>query len=152
MIEALRLEWGFEDWKDSRFFGVISEGNISGEKVILLKPTTYMNRSGQSIASIVNFYKLDPRQDVLVISDDIDMEFGKVRFRVKGSHGGQNGLRDTIEKLGTDEFARIKVGIGRHECYSVSDWVLSKFQNEELETLASLISKQIGKTVKEWIL
>lgn len=83
MIEALRLEWGFEDWKDSRFLGVIAEGNISGEKVILLKPTTYMNRSGQSISSIVNFYKLDPKTDLLVISDDIDMEFGKVRFREK---------------------------------------------------------------------
>ncbi len=83
MIEALRLEWGFEDWKDSRFFGVISEGNISGEKVILLKPTTYMNRSGQSISSVVQFYKLDPKNDLLVISDDIDMEFGKVRFREK---------------------------------------------------------------------
>lgn len=83
MIEALRLEWGFEGWKDSRFLGVISEGNISGEKVILLKPTTYMNRSGQSISSIIHFYKLDPKNDILVISDDIDMEFGKVRFREK---------------------------------------------------------------------
>lgn len=83
MIESLRLEWGFEDWKDSRFFGVISEGLLAGEKIILLKPTTYMNHSGQSIASVINFYKLDPNNNLLVISDDIDMEFGKVRFREK---------------------------------------------------------------------
>lgn len=111
-----------------------------------------MNCSGQSISSIIHFYKLDPKQDILLISDDIDMEFGKVRFRTKGSHGGQNGLRDTIEKLGTDEFARIKVGIGRHEHYSVSDWVLSKFQNEELKYISSDLETEVFRKIQEWIL
>ncbi len=68
-----------------------------------------MNLSGDSVSALVNYYKLDPRRDILVISDDIDMEFGKIRYRTKGSHGGQNGLRDIITKLGTDEFARIKI-------------------------------------------
>jgi peptidyl-tRNA hydrolase, PTH1 family len=87
-----------------------------------------MNLSGESVSSLVNFYKLNPKTDILVISDDIDMEFAKIRYREKGSHGGQNGLRDIIARIGTDEYSRIKIGIGRHEHMSVSDWVLSKFQ------------------------
>lgn len=114
MIENLREYWKFSDWKDSKFQGLTSEGSIEGQKMIFIKPSTYMNLSGLSIASIMNFYKMDPLTDMLVISDDIDMEFGKVRFRTQGSHGGQNGLRSIIESLGSDTFARIKIGIGRH--------------------------------------
>lgn len=108
---------------------------------------TYMNLSGDAVVALVNFYKLDPKTDILVISDDIDMEFGKVRFRAKGSHGGQNGLKDIIAKLGTDEFARIKVGIGRHEKYSVSDWVLSRFTKEEM----GILQEETYGKVKEYI-
>ncbi len=94
-----------------------------------------MNLSGAAILTLTNFYKLDPKKDIIIISDDIDMEFAKVRYRKEGSHGGQNGLRDIVEKLGTNEFSRIKIGIGRHEKYSVSDWVLSKFMKEEMKTI-----------------
>ena len=79
------------------------------------------------------------------------MEFGKVRFRMKGSHGGQNGLRSIIEQLGTDEFARIKIGIGRDERYSVSDWVLSKFQNIELEQLHSEVFAEVMQLIEKWL-
>ena len=101
--------------------------------------------------SIVNFYKLDPKADILVISDDIDMDFAKVRYRGKGSHGGQNGLRDIIAKLGSDEFSRIKIGIGRHEQYSVSDWVLSKFTKEEVKELHEEVFLQIEVYIKKWL-
>ena len=130
---------------------MISEGKIGHEKILLLKPTTYMNLSGQSVASLVNFYKLDPKTDILVISDDIDMEFGKVRFRAKGSHGGQNGLRSIIGHLGMDEFARIKIGIGRDERYSVSDWVLSQFQKDEKEVLATEVFSKVKNSLNEWL-
>lgn len=110
-----------------------------------------MNLSGQSVASLVNFYKLDPKTDILVISDDIDMEFAKVRFRAKGSHGGQNGLRSIIEQLGTDEFARIKIGIGRDERYSVSDWVLSQFQKDEKELLTTEVFSKVENSINEWL-
>lgn len=147
LIELLRKELGFSDWNDSRFHAVVSEWVIQGEKYIFMKPMTYMNLSGNAVSTIVNFYKLNPKEDILVISDDIDMEFGKVRFRSKGSHGWQNGLKDIIAKLGTDEFARIKIGIGRHEKMSVSDWVLSKFSLDEF----SMISDEIFSKVKEYI-
>lgn len=79
------------------------------------------------------------------------MEFGKVRFRVKGSHGGQNGLKDIIMKLGTDEFARIKIGIGRHENYNISDWVLSKFTSEEVKILKEEIFLNVQDSFKKWL-
>ena len=110
-----------------------------------------MNLSGQSVLSLVNFYKLDPKRDILIISDDIDMEFAKVRFREKWSHGGQNGLRDIITKLGIDEVARIKIGIGRHEKYSVSDWVLSRFQREEQEKLESEVFPKVEDIIRKWL-
>jgi PTH1 family peptidyl-tRNA hydrolase len=116
-----------------------------------VKPQTFMNLSGDSVQKIVNFYKLDPKKDILIISDDIDMEFGKVRFRKKWSHGGQNGLRDIIEKLGTDEFSRIKIGIWRNPNYSVSDWVLSRFTPEEKEILHNEVWENVKQKIKEWL-
>jgi PTH1 family peptidyl-tRNA hydrolase len=112
---------------------------------------TFMNLSWNAITSIVNFYKLDPKKDILVLSDDLDMEFGKVRFREKWSHWGQNGLRDIITKLGTDEFARIKIGIGRHEKFEVVDWVLSKFQKDEIETLENEVFPKVEDIIKKWL-
>ncbi len=110
-----------------------------------------MNLSGESVASIVHFYKLDPKNDILVISDDIDMEFGKIRFRASWNHGGQNGLRDIIEKLGTNEFARLKIGIGRNPVYSVSDWVLSKFQDTEIQFLEKEICPKVETSIHDWL-
>ncbi|MDD2693758.1 MAG: aminoacyl-tRNA hydrolase [Candidatus Gracilibacteria bacterium] len=151
MVDQIRTSFGFDDWQDSKFHGVIATGMLGQEKAFLLKPTTFMNLSGQGVASLVNFYKLNPKTDILVISDDIDMEFGKVRFRAKGSHGGQNGLRSIIEQLGTDEFARIKIGIGRDERYSVSDWVLSQFQKDEKEVLATEVFSKVESSINEWL-
>jgi len=85
-VDFLRDIWNFEDWKDSKFKGIISEGTMNGEKIILLKPMTFMNLSGESVISLVNFYKI-PREDVLILSDDIDMDFGKIRLRSEGSSG-----------------------------------------------------------------
>ena len=118
---------------------------------ILFKPTTYMNLSGDAVIPLLNFYKLDPKKDVIVLSDDLDMEFGKVRYRAKGSHGGQNGLRDIIAKLGTDEFARIKIGIGRNPQYEVVDWVLSKFTKSEQALLSEEIFPEVEKRLEEWL-
>lgn len=152
MIEQIQKTWNFADWKDSKFHGVISEGIHNGEKILLLKPTTYMNLSGQSVASIVAFYKLDSKSDLCIISDDIDMDFGKVRFRKDGSHGGQNGLRDIIEKLGTNEFARIKIGIGRDDRYSVSDWVLSNFTKDEKTLLETEVFPSVKEKIQSFII
>lgn len=138
-----------DEWEETRFHWVQAK---SRAWFTLFKPTTYMNLSGDAVASLVNFYKLDPKTDILVISDDIDMEFGKVRYRTKWSHGGQNGLRDIITKLWTDEFARIKIGIGRDDRYSVSDWVLSKFTKSEITQLVEENFFVVQTKVQEWLL
>ena len=128
-----------------------SEGVIEGGKIILLKPTTFMNLSGESVGNLLHFYKLDPSQDMLILSDDIDMEFAKVRYRNVWSHGGQNGIRSIIEHLGSDQFSRIKIGIGRDDRYSVSDWVLSRFTKEELQKLESEVFWVVEEKINNWI-
>ncbi len=135
------------EWEDSKWKGFIAKWR----DILLFKPTTFMNLSGEAVSLLVNFYKIDPKTDILVISDDIDMEFGKVRYRTKWSHGGQNGLRDIIAKLGTDEFARIKIGIGRDPRFDVSDWVLSRFTNEENDTLQGEIFDEVRTKIDDWI-
>lgn len=151
MIDMLRDAFWFSDWSDSRFSGVVSEGVIHWEKILLLKPTTYMNLSGESVSKVVSFYKLNPVTDMVILVDDLDMEFAKVRYRREGSAGGQNGIKSIIGQLGTSEFSRIKVGIGRDDHYSVSDWVLSKFKKEELEILRADIFPTVRTKVEDWI-
>ncbi|EKD29606.1 MAG: Peptidyl-tRNA hydrolase [uncultured bacterium (gcode 4)] len=119
------------------------------EKIILLKPMTYMNLSGESVVSLVNFYKI-PKEDTLVLSDDIDMDFGKIRLREKGSSGGQNGLKSIAQHLGTEEFARLKIGIGRDNRYNVADWVLSKFSDEEKKGLEEVFMEGCAN-VEKWL-
>lgn len=116
-----------------KFKGVCGEGFINGEKVILLKPTTYMNLSGESIREVVEFYKLSS-DNVLVIYDDISLDVGRLRIREKGSAGGHNGIKSIIAHLGTDIFPRIKVGVGQPDVDLVN-YVLGKFSKEEMEVL-----------------
>ncbi len=146
MVDLLQKSWDFGEWEDSKHKWTISKK--AGNDILIFKPTTFMNLSWDAVASLIHFYKLDTKNDLIVISDDIDMEFGKVRKRDKWSHGGQNGLRDIIAKLGTDEFTRIKIGIGRHEKYEVSDWVLSKFTKEEREILEKDIFGKVLENIE----
>jgi PTH1 family peptidyl-tRNA hydrolase len=149
-VDFLRDAWGFEDWKDSRFKGIISEGTLQWEKVILLKPMTFMNLSGESAATLVNFYKI-PTENILILSDDIDMEFWKVRIRDNGSSGGQNGLKSIAIHFGTAEFSRLKIGIGRDDRYNVADWVLSNFTDEEKKNLQENIFQEAYIWVEKWL-
>lgn len=138
------------EFRDSHHKWMVATAEYQWEKVLLLKPLTYMNLSGESVVSLLNFYKIDP-QDMLVLSDDIDMEFGKIRLRKTWSSGGQNGLKSIEKLIGSQEFARLKIGIGRHEKYSVSDWVLSRFTQTELDELEGNIGDQIISEVKKWL-
>lgn len=114
-----------------KFKSVYGEGNINGEKVVLVKPQTYMNNSGETVRDIASFFKLKP-QEIIVIVDDIDIEFAGVRIRKKGSAGSHNGLKSIIHLLGSEDFPRIKIGIGkRHEGQRLSDFVLSRFSKDE---------------------
>ena len=115
---------------------------ISGEKVLVMKPVTYMNLSGEAVRPAADFYKIPPER-ILVISDDTALDPGKLRIRQKGSAGGHNGLKNIIQHLGTDQFPRIKIGVGEkpHPDYDMADWVLSKFTGEDLKTIQVAVKK-----------
>lgn len=110
----------------------IGKGVIEGQKVILVKPQTFMNLSGESIRGLVDYYKIDPETELLVIYDDISLDVGQLRIRKKGSAGGHNGIKNIISHLGTDVFPRIKVGVGeKPKGYDLADYVLGHFSKED---------------------
>lgn len=119
-----------------KFKGLCGEGMLGGKKVLLLKPSTFMNLSGQSVQEAMAFYKLPPEK-VLVIFDDISLEPGRLRIRRKGSDGGHNGIKNIIYLAGKDTFPRIKMGVGKkpNPNWDLADWVLSHFTEDELKAL-----------------
>jgi PTH1 family peptidyl-tRNA hydrolase len=111
---------------------LIGKGIINGEKVILAKPQTYMNLSGESVRELVDYYKIDEKEELIVIYDDISLDVGQLRIRKKGSAGGHNGIKNIIRMLGHDEFDRIKIGVGEKPSgYDLADYVLGHFAPEE---------------------
>jgi PTH1 family peptidyl-tRNA hydrolase len=129
VVDSLAKELGI-DIRAKKFGGLLGQGRFEDKKLILLKPQQYMNRSGQVVATVLGFYKL-PLSDVMVVTDDMALEPGAVRLRSSGSAGGHNGLADIIEKLGSDKFARLRVGIGKSEFSDAKDYVLSEPSKEE---------------------
>ena len=119
-----------------RFKSLTASCSIGGQAVLLMKPQTFMNLSGQAVRQAAAFYKVAP-EHVLVISDEISLPIGKLRIRTKGSAGGHNGLKDIIAKLGTQDFPRIRIGVGAppHPDYDMADWVLSTFKNQDAEDM-----------------
>jgi len=135
LAEALRIEVG------KRKFGArFALGEFADKKLILLKPWQFMNRSGQAVATAAGFYKLGVGE-LLVVSDDMDLEPGRIRLRAKGSAGGHNGLADIAQKLGTSEFARCRVGIGRSVRQESVGYVLERPTNEQKPLLAAAIER-----------
>lgn len=115
---------------------LIGKGIIAGQKVLLVKPQTYMNLSGESIGELVSYYKVDEEQELLVIYDDVSLDVGQLRIHRKGSAGGHNGIKDIIRHLGTDVFPRIKIGVGeKPKGYDLADYVLGHFSREEREMM-----------------
>ena len=115
-----------------KFHAVYGTGVIGGQKVVLAKPVTYMNLSGTSVRELMDFYKIGPPRELIVISDDIDLDPGRIRIRKKGSAGGQNGLKHIIQCIGTQDFIRVRVGTGaKPQDWELADWVLSRFPKEE---------------------
>jgi len=118
------------DVKTKRHKALCGIGTIGSEKVVLVKPQTYMNLSGESVRSVIDFYKLDPQKDIIVISDDINLATGKIRIRAQGSAGGHNGLKSIIAHAKTEKFKRVRVGVGANEGNLVKH-VLGKFSKGE---------------------
>ena len=121
----------------TKFQGLWGQGDVDGRRVVLLKPLTYMNLSGESIGPLADFFKIPPQQ-VLVLCDDVTQAPGKLRIRPSGSAGGHNGLKNIIARLGGQEFPRIRIGVGAkpHPDYDLADWVLGKFPTEDAKALA----------------
>lgn len=146
-LDFLVSSYWFEEFRDSKFKWLISEWILWWEKLVLLKPMTYMNLSWESILSLVNFYKLSI-DDFIVIFDDVSMDFGKIRFRAEWTAGWHNGIKSIINSFGKEKFARIKIGIWNDPKYDLSDWVLGKLKNEEIENLNNDIFLQVQKLIE----
>ena len=125
------------------------KGMIAGEKVVLMKPLSFMNLSGGPVRDMLNYFKLDPEREMIVIYDDIDLEPGQLRIRVKGSAGGHNGIKDIIRQLGTDKFLRIKVGVGaKPKDWDLADHVLGRFADSDRKLVDAAIKKAGGAVEK----
>lgn len=135
MVDALASKYGISV-KEKKHKALCGTGVIEGVKVLLVKPETYMNLSGESVGEIMNFYKLDPEEEMLVIYDDISLAPGNIRIRKKGSAGGHNGIKSLIAHTGTQNFMRIKVGVGeKPKDWDLADYVLGHFSEEDKKEL-----------------
>lgn len=148
-IDRLASQWQIKLTADRKFQGIYGDGRYpNGQRLRLLKPTTYMNLSGQSVRSLCDWFKIAP-QSVLVIYDDMDLPFGKIRLRPSGSAGGHNGMKSIISHLGTQNFPRLRVGIGRstHASPPAISHVLGSFNPEEIHAMPAIL-QLVQDTVK----
>ncbi|MEG0961457.1 MAG: aminoacyl-tRNA hydrolase [Lachnospiraceae bacterium] len=130
--------------KEHKHKALCGTGIIQGEKVLLVKPQTFMNLSGESIGAILNFYKIEPQSNFIVVYDDISLEPGKLRIRKKGSAGGHNGMKSIIAHVGTQEFPRIKVGVGEKPAgFDLADYVLGHFSKGDREKVEEAFEKAV---------
>ena len=127
------------------------ECEIGKKRILVMKPQTFMNNSGTAVSEVSRFYKI-PADKIIIISDDISLDVGKIRIRRKGSHGGHNGLKDIFQLLGTDSIMRVKIGVGAkpHPDYDLADWVLGKFPKEDEENLSTALDNSV-KAIEEII-
>lgn len=161
VIDALAEKYNIS-MNEKKHKAVCGRGIIVGEKVLLIKPQTYMNLSGESIAEVLDFYKLNAAEDLLVIFDDISLAPGNIRIRAKGSAGGHNGIKSIIACTGSSDFARIKVGVGeKPEGWDLADHVLGHFSKEEREYVEEaiehaciaaeyMVNGEIGRAMNEF--
>lgn len=128
---------------------LIGQGIVDDEKVLLVKPMTFMNLSGEVVKPLMNYFQIDI-ENLLIIQDDLDLEVGRIRLRQKGSAGGHNGIKSIIHALGTEDFKRVKIGIGRPKVMSIVDWVLGKFTPTERPRFDEAKDKAVD-AIEYWI-
>lgn len=142
VIDRLGDQWGVSVNR-RKWDALIGEGRIRGEKVVLLKPQTYMNRSGMAVRPVVDYFQLDV-DDLVVVYDDLDLPPGQIRLRLKGSAGGHNGMKSVIQHLGTEQFKRVRIGIGRPEPpQAVTDYVLEPFTRDEEKIVDEALDRAV---------
>lgn len=150
LLDRLSARFGGLPRKEPRFKGELADVRMAGERVLLLWPLTYMNLSGESVRALQAFHKI-AAGDMLLVSDDIDLPVGGLRYRPRGSAGGQKGLQSVIRHLGTQDIPRLRVGVGaRPEGWDLADWVLSRFRAEEQEALDGALSRA-EEVVARWV-
>ncbi len=142
-IEKLCEKFQFET-KKAQFKSMVGQTIIGDKVCLVMKPQTYMNNSGEAVTAAMDYYKIPP-ENVIIIYDDISLEPSKIRIRRKGSHGGHNGMRSIIELSGSEDFPRIKIGVGKkpHPQYNLADWVLSKFTDDEMKLMDEAFEKAV---------
>ncbi len=137
---AVKEKFSFREEKKLKSF--IAKVRLDGEEFLLAKPTTFMNLSGEALRAVIDYYKIDVK-DILVIYDDLSLELGRIRFRASGSDGGHNGIKSIIQHLGGNKFARLKVGIGPQQPIPAENFVLQNFSKEQLVTLKTVLDTSI---------
>lgn len=150
VIDRLAYDWDFGPFvRDGR--ASVSEGRVGESEVRLVKPTTYMNRSGQALRSLRELEGFDPTEDLLVVVDDASLDVGRVRFRPDGGAGGHNGLKSIAGALQSEEYARLRIGVGRKpEGHDLSDWVLSPMPEEDEDVVVGLLP-ELSQAVQIWL-
>lgn len=140
VVDSLALNNSETFKENSKLKSLITKIRLNGEDTLLVKPTTYMNLSGEAIRAVIDYYKI-PVENTLVVYDDLSLDLGKIRFRASGSDGGHNGIKSIIQHLGTNKFARLKIGIGPQPGIPSEAFVLQNFGNDELDKLKTVINK-----------
>ncbi len=146
LVDKIGKNYNFPDFEfNKKFNAEISKGQLENREILLAKPRTFMNKSGEAVNAILDFYKISP-ENIIVVHDDIDIELGKYKIALDSRSAGHNGVQDIMDKLGTQKFKRIRIGIKPEEkIYDASDFVLQKFGKEEWEKL----DKTLDKILKE---
>ena len=142
VVDKLAIKYGISFKEEKRFKCFLSKFRIGSEDFLVMKPTTYMNLSGEALISVVNYYKIDIK-DLIVVYDDLSIPLGKIRFRSNGSDGGHNGIKSIIKHLGTSDFARLKVGIGPQLPVPAENFVLQNFSKEQLDELIPVLNHSV---------
>ncbi len=152
MIEYLQREWGGSEWHlEKKFQAEVSETNYAGRKIFLIKPQTFMNNSGRSVRALLDFYKTTPT-DLIILHDEVDIPFGRIKTTLSSRAAGHNGVKDIIDKLGTQDFRRLRLGVGKsaNPNISTSDHVLQPFSEDESKFLPSIF-KETEVVLKQFV-
>lgn len=139
-VDKIALDNGIDFKDNSKLKSLITKFYKDGEEYMLVKPTTYMNLSGEAMRAVIDYYKIDPK-DMIIIYDDLSLDLGKIRFRASGSDGGHNGIKSIIKHLGSQDFLRLKIGIGPQPPIPSEAFVLQNFEKDSLEPLKEVLTK-----------
>lgn len=142
VVDKLAINNNLAFKEEKKLKCLMSKYKVNGEDILLIKPTTFMNLSGEAIAAVMSYYKIDTK-DLIIIYDDISLELGRMRFRKNGSDGGHNGIKSVIKHLGTKDFDRLKIGIGPQPPIPSEAFVLQNFSKDQLDDLKSVLNKAV---------